>query len=202
MIKAVFFDLDGVLVDMCELHKNALNRALQEIEGFVISEADHYSIYNGLPTLQKLKKMVHNNIIQEDNVKKINQLKQLYTEHYINEYIKPDFNKTELLRKLKLEDKVIACVTNSTRSTAIMMLKHAKLWNDIDFLIANDDTTNPKPSPDPYILAWNKSKLEKKEIVVFEDNAYGIQSAESAGLNCVPVSDYSAVNYDFVRKYL
>jgi HAD superfamily hydrolase (TIGR01509 family) len=202
MIKAVFFDLDGVLVDMCELHKKALNRALDEIEGVTISESDHYSIYNGLPTIQKLKKMVHAGIINDDNIKKINQLKQVYTEHYINEYIKPDFHKTEMLRKLKLDDKLVACVTNSTRATALMMLKSSNLWNDIDFLIANDDTTSPKPNPDPYIMAWNKSKLNKNEIVVFEDNDYGIQSAESAGLNCVPVTDYSVVNYDFVRKYL
>ena len=55
-VKLVIFDMDGVLVDACDWHKGALNKALLELCNYQISEKDHYSIFNGLPTKTKLKK--------------------------------------------------------------------------------------------------------------------------------------------------
>ena len=55
-IKLVIFDLDGVLVDACEWHRAALNKALLEICDYEISQEDHYSVFNGIPTKVKHKK--------------------------------------------------------------------------------------------------------------------------------------------------
>ncbi len=50
-IKAIIFDLDGVLVDARELHYKALNEALNEIDHrFIISREDHLKTFDGLPT--------------------------------------------------------------------------------------------------------------------------------------------------------
>ena len=49
MIKAVIFDLDGVLIDATEWHYEALNDALK-LFGFEISREDHTGFYNVLPT--------------------------------------------------------------------------------------------------------------------------------------------------------
>ena len=54
MIKAIFFDLDGVLVDACDWHYHSLNDALEHFKGFKISYSDHLDKYNGLPTSVKL----------------------------------------------------------------------------------------------------------------------------------------------------
>ena len=55
MIKLIIFDLDGVLVDARELHYEALNRALGNIDDeFMISREEHLSTYDGLPTTKKL----------------------------------------------------------------------------------------------------------------------------------------------------
>ena len=50
MTKVVLFDLDGVLVDACDWHYAALNKALMEICGFGIGREEHDSTFNGLPT--------------------------------------------------------------------------------------------------------------------------------------------------------
>ena len=56
MVKLVVFDLDGVLVDARELHYEALNMALAEIdESYVINRAEHLSTYDGLSTTKKLQ---------------------------------------------------------------------------------------------------------------------------------------------------
>lgn len=54
-IKLIVFDLDGVLVDSRELHYEALNRALAEIDPkFIIQREEHLAKYDGLPTTAKL----------------------------------------------------------------------------------------------------------------------------------------------------
>ena len=55
MNKAVLFDLDGVLVDACDWHYEALNRALKQVSNYEISREDHTTTYNGLPTKRKLQ---------------------------------------------------------------------------------------------------------------------------------------------------
>ena len=53
MIKAVIFDLDGVLVDAREIHYEALNKALERFS-YTITREEHLSTYDGLPTKKKL----------------------------------------------------------------------------------------------------------------------------------------------------
>lgn len=56
MIKAVLFDMDGVLIDAREWHYDALNRALS-LFGYTITRQEHENYYDGLPTHVKLKKL-------------------------------------------------------------------------------------------------------------------------------------------------
>ena len=61
MIKLIVFDLDGVLVEAKKIHYDTLNQALREIdEKYVITEAEHLSIYDGLKTTQKLELLTKN----------------------------------------------------------------------------------------------------------------------------------------------
>ena len=49
--KLVIFDLDGVLVDACEWHRQSLNDSLKEVCGYEIPLEEHNKIYNGLPKI-------------------------------------------------------------------------------------------------------------------------------------------------------
>ena len=65
MNKLFIFDLDGVLVDACEWHKNALNEALHKVCSYKISKEEHISTFNGIPTREKLKILSLRGIIDE-----------------------------------------------------------------------------------------------------------------------------------------
>ena len=54
IIKAILFDMDGVLIDAREWHYDALNQALNHF-GFHISLESHLSTFDGLPTRKKLE---------------------------------------------------------------------------------------------------------------------------------------------------
>ena len=53
-IKAIIFDMDGVLIDAKDWHYEALNRALK-LFGYNISRYDHLVTFDGLPTRKKLE---------------------------------------------------------------------------------------------------------------------------------------------------
>jgi beta-phosphoglucomutase-like phosphatase (HAD superfamily) len=151
-LEAVLFDLDGVLVDACDWHYEALNEAL-EICGYdVITKEDHLKKFNGLPTRVKLNMFG----VNEKDTLTINKLKQKNTLKIIKNNSKIMFEKIELHQYLKSCGYKIGCVTNSIKETAIEMLKSTGQLNYIDILVTNEDVLNNKPSPECYNFAINK----------------------------------------------
>ncbi len=65
MIKAILYDLDGVLVDATEWHYESLNEALKETSGFEISRLEHIQTVNGLPTIKKLEILHEQNRVKK-----------------------------------------------------------------------------------------------------------------------------------------
>ena len=88
MIKAIIFDLDGVLVETKDIHFLALNLALKKILNInnAISYKDHRNKYDGLPTKEKLKILFGTNL-SKSNEKKINLEKQKITSNLIKKKI-------------------------------------------------------------------------------------------------------------------
>jgi len=77
MIKLIVFDLDGVLVDARELHYEALNKALADIDQkYVVNRAEHLSTYDGLSTSKKLAMLTESKGLPEELHDAIWKLKQ------------------------------------------------------------------------------------------------------------------------------
>ena len=198
-MKAVLFDLDGVLVDACEWHYESLNKALKEVAGKVIDRESHVEKFNGLPTKVKLKMLG----FDESETKKIEDLKQKYTIATIVEKAKIDPEKQELLQFLKSKGYKIACVTNSIRSTAELMLKSTGQIHYFDILITNEDVKNNKPHPDCYDLAIDKLGCDPEHTLCVEDSEKGIASATASRASHLwKVTGTSDVNLNNFLRFL
>jgi beta-phosphoglucomutase len=196
MIEAVLFDLDGVLVDACEWHYEALNASLIGFGYPVITREDHESIYNGLPTKIKLKMLN----IPDDVAVKINEKKQQHTLDIIQNNASISFDKVEIHQYLKSKNIKIACVTNSIRETAIAMLKSTGQYEYMDLLVSNEDVNRNKPHPDCYNFAIKKLNCNPMNVVCVEDSDKGIQSVVSslAG-HLLVVENCSKLTLDFIK---
>lgn len=201
MIKAILYDLDGVLVDACDWHYEALNKALNDVCGYEISRKDHLSIYNGLPTRVKLQKLMELDLFKEDQVDRIFELKQQYTIATIKKYAIKDEEKLQLHEYTRSLGIRSACVTNSIRTTATLMLERTGQIEYMEFLICNEDTT-PKPSPEPYLLAMNKMGVSKNDVLIFEDSEKGYESAKSSGAWVARVPNATHVNIKRIPEQL
>ena len=156
MIKAILYDLDGVLVDATEWHYESLNAALKEICGFVIKREEHISTFNGIPTMKKLEILNNQGRLDRKLFDKIWEKKQEKTFEVIEKSALTDPSKIRLHEQTKNFKKV--CVTNSIRKSALLMLEKTGQLQYMDFVISNEDVSSPKPSPEGYKIAIEREQ--------------------------------------------
>jgi HAD superfamily hydrolase (TIGR01509 family) len=201
LIKAICFDMDGVLVDAADWHYTALNLALKHV-GCHISYEEHLSVYNGLPTHKKLELLSAKQGLPTTLHAEIHQLKQKYTQAEIALKCRPDPEKIHLLSVLKIQGYQLAVCSNSIRSSMSLILTQSRLIDYFDFILSAEDVSAPKPSPDIYLKAIKHLNRQPHEIIAVEDTSLGATSARQAGLAVLQVSAFSEVNLQTMTQVL
>jgi beta-phosphoglucomutase len=200
-IKAVIFDLDGVLVDATEWHYESLNRALS-LFGYEISREMHIREYNGLPTKKKLEMLSLQKGFPKALAEFVSKIKQAYTQEEIFTKCRPSFAKQIMLSKLKAEGYKLAVCSNALRESVEIMLRKSGIIDYFDFFVGNDEGHKPKPDPSIYLAAINRIGLEPAEVVIVEDAPHGIDAAKASGANTCEVSGYNDVNYTKIISFI
>lgn len=198
MIRAVLFDMDGVLIDAKDWHYEALNRALAHF-GFSISRESHLSTFDGLPTRKKLEMLTKARGLPEQLHEFINTLKQAYTLEISQKRCKPSFNHQYALSKLKAEGYKIAVCSNSVRQSVETMMEFSALESYLDLLISNEDVSKGKPDPEMYIKAMSTLKVKPEECLILEDNDHGIQAAIASGGKLLKIGVPDDVTYQAIK---
>jgi len=201
MIKAIIFDMDGVLIEAKDWHYEALNKALK-VFGYEISRYDHLVTYDGLPTAKKLEMLTVEKGLPKGLHKFINQLKQVYTIELVNTKCAPLFVHEYALSKLKAQGYHLAVASNSIKNSVTLMMEKSNLGQYLEFQLSNEDVTKPKPDPEIYATAIKRFGLTPKECMVVEDNRNGIAAAKAAGANVMEVETVYDVNYENIIKHI
>jgi beta-phosphoglucomutase len=199
MIRAVVFDMDGVLIDAKDWHYEALNRALQHF-GFTITRYDHLVTFDGLPTRKKLKMLSLEHGLPEALHEFLNELKQIYTMEIVQARCKPMFLHEFALSRLKLAGYKLAVASNSVRNSVEVMMEKSALDSYLDVVLSNEDVKNGKPAPDIYLAAADRLGLSPAECLVVEDNPKGIEAAEKAGCPVLIVETVHEVTLDNIQR--
>jgi HAD superfamily hydrolase (TIGR01509 family) len=201
MIRAVVFDMDGVLIDARQWHYEALNDALKMF-GFEIPYDDHLKIFDGLPTKSKLQLLSNSSGLPLKLHSVISNIKQERTLRIAAFKCYPVAQHLILLAALKRANYKIGVATNSIRMTASEMLRAAGILDLLDTLVTNEDVQNPKPDPEIYLKACRNLGLMPNEVLVIEDNHHGIAAAKAAGCHVLEVRDPTEVHILNVNKML
>lgn len=200
-IKAIIFDLDGVLVDMPDGHYEALNKALS-LFGAKISRDEHTTYFNGLPTRKKIEALEQLGRLPGGLREIINSIKQKYTKEIIPKYCEPDYSKIIMLKRLKRRGFKLACCSNSVKETLHMMLRSAQLFEYFDLILGNDEVSNPKPDPEIYQTAFTRLGVQPSESIVVEDAPHGVAAARASGANVYEVRGVEDVHLSLFKKIL
>ncbi|MGU9857786.1 MULTISPECIES: HAD family hydrolase [unclassified Pseudomonas] len=195
MIKAVIFDMDGVLIEAKDWHYEALNKALN-LFGHTISRHEHLTTYDGLPTSRKLDILSVERDLPVELHQFINEMKQMYTMEIVYAQCKPTFVHQYALSSLKSQGYKLAVASNSIRNTVEVMMEKSRLDQYLDRKFSNEDVPNAKPAPDIYIKAIESFGLLPEECLIVEDNENGIRAARASGAHVLVVEDVADVNLD------
>jgi beta-phosphoglucomutase len=197
MIHSVIFDLDGVLFDGCNFHATTFLEAYNTVlANKKISREYHDEFLNGLSTRKKLSLLG----VNSDDLERIYALKQELTASRIEQFIKEDVKVQDICKRLHSLHYDIFCVSNSIRSTVETCLRGMGVIQYFKGIISNEDTVEPKPSPEPYLTLFRKYNLEPKECLIVEDSPHGIESATKSGGNVLAVKDCSDVTIERIMS--
>lgn len=198
-IKAVIFDMDGVLIEAKDWHYDSLNQALA-LFGYQIERHEHLTSYDGLPTKVKLRRLSLEKNLPVYLHDFISEMKQQYTMDIVYRRCRPRFTHEYALSRLKAEGYALAVASNSIRNTVDAMMEKASLQQYLDFSLSNQDVRAGKPAPEIYLTAIARLGLRPDECLIVEDNENGIKAALASGAHLLAVKEVDDVNYENIKN--
>lgn len=201
MIKAIIFDLDGVLIEAKQLHYDALNLALSEINNkFVIDWDEHLRIYDGLKTHQKLDMLVKSKGLPENEKNNVWNRKQQITLDLLKD-IKHNLNLISVFEVLSKSYKIVCC-SNSIRKSVLTMLSKLGIIEYFDLILSNEDVKNSKPHPEIYWKAISMLGMLPDEVIIVEDSPHGLLSAYKSTKNVMRVKNPNDVTLKNIHEFM
>ena len=193
MIKAIFWDNDGVLVDTEKLYYRANKETFKKI-GVDLTEEIYIEYFlrrsSGTWHLAEAK-----GFSQEDISKFRNERDELYSKLLMNRNNVID-GVEETLQKLFGKYKM-GIVTSSRKEHFEIIHKKSGLLRYFDFVLTGEDYENSKPAPDPYLKALELSGCNKDECIIVEDSERGLRAAMAAGIKCLVIPTSLTINSCF-----
>ncbi|MDP4116759.1 MAG: HAD family phosphatase [Bacteroidota bacterium] len=195
MIKAILFDLDGVIVDSLYFHYLAWENMFNKLGGSVSLNTvllhEGRNSFEILPILMEESKIF---IPEEDREKLINEKREYYRSIAKLTYYPEAF---ETIKELKNRGFKLALVTACARKNMELSVdkENQKLF---DVIISGQDVAKAKPNPDPYLTAQQKLGLEINECVVIENAPLGVQAAKAANMICIGIE--STLGREYLQK--
>lgn len=201
MIRAIVFDLDGVLVDAAPWHYESFVKALR-VFGYDLSPEEHDKRFNGLPTSEKLRLLSSQTAFPKKLHRLVNSLKQKFTDEIFNEKCRPSPHIRELLESLKARGYKLAVASNSRRATVDMVLEKMEITSLFDVILSHEQVLRPKPAPDIYLTAFAELAVESTHTLIVEDAPAGIQAARASGATVLQVSSPDQVTIKNLDTFL
>ena len=202
MKKLVLFDLDGVIVDTKQVHYEALNDAISQVNPkYIITEAEHIARYDGLKTLTKLNMLSEEKgLPYTDHQEIYNSKQELTIKHFSN--ILTSERMRGIFKTLRDDGYLVGCCTNCIRRTALVALSKVGVIEYLDVIITNDDVKNPKPHPEIYWKAMSMMGCLPEETLIIEDSPQGLLSATRSKADVIRVNNSAHVSLDKIYKRL
>lgn len=201
MSKLVIFDLDGVLIDSKDVHYEALNRALVKVNpDFAITRQEHVSVYDGLPTSDKLTLLTQRKGLSPESYGQIWKDKQDETLVIFGEQVNKDYELMSYFSQLKDMGYNIAVASNSIRNTVKLILLRLGVLEFVDIFVSNEDVTRNKPYPEMYWKCMIAFGAIPENTVIVEDSHIGRQGALDSKSHLIPVDNRKDLTQSKIDK--
>lgn len=213
MLKAVIFDMDGVIVDSEPMHFEVDKRVLKKC-GFIANNEILYP-YVGVtnPEMWKDLKEKYNFILSVEELLKFQS--ELKIEVLNETKMEAIDGIKELLNELKQNEIFTAVASSSPRFFIDAILEKIRITEYFTVVLSGEEVQRGKPYPDIFLKTAEMLRVNPQECVVIEDSINGVKAALSAGMKCIGfinlnsgsqdlssastiVDNIRKINYDFL----
>lgn len=186
-IKAVIFDMDGVLFDTERVYLESWIKVFKEY-GYTMTKEMYIPLMGtGRKNVKEVfKKTFGDNIpIEEMYVKK----DELLFKAIDNNEVPLKLGAIDILCYLKEEGYKIALATSAKRDRVTKQIQANNMNNMFNAIVCGDDVVNSKPDPEIFLKAAKKLDVNPENCVVIEDSLAGIKGANKGGMKGFHVED-------------
>ena len=186
MLKAMIFDMDGVLVDSMPYHADAWAAVFARV-GINIQREDIYKIEgsNHIGIIKLIFERAGRIPGPEDFCRLAEEKKKIFSKINRVTAFEGIYELIDILRY-----KYALAVVSGSDKAVVKELIGRFFPNTFSVLVTGNDVTEGKPSPEPYLKAVEMLKVQKNECMVIENAPMGVESAKKAGLYCIAIPTY------------
>jgi len=186
MLKAVIFDMDGVIIDSHPAHREAWRVFLRSL-GRTVSDAELDFVLDGRKRSEILRHFL--GALSEDEIREYGEQKdKFFRQQSLEISLIPGV--IELLTQLRKAGIATAVATSASENRTRRVLDQLQLARKFDAVVSGSDVARGKPDPAIYRVTCQKLGTSPRCAVAIEDAVSGIHAARAAGLVCIGLSGH------------
>lgn len=196
MLKAVIFDMDGVIVDSEPVHFAADCKLLKDRFDIDL-DYEYYREFIGSTVKKMWESFRKTYKLYGYTWEELSGMADMILENMISEKGYPEIKGvSDIVKDLKGKGYVIAVASSSSMKAIINNLKTIGILEYFDAIVSGMEMENPKPAPDIFLKAAERLNVNPRECIVIEDSRNGVSGAKAAGMACLGFINPNSGNQD------
>lgn len=197
-IKAVIFDLDGVLSDTQKFHAEVESALLKEF-GVHLSPESITSMYAGVSDEEMFAEIFEKHGVTAASIGDVVRRKWDLMVQVARGSIVPVPHAVNLVRSLKRKGMKLAIASASSRTFIEEVVRVLGIKDCFSAIVSASEVARGKPAPDIFLLAARRLGVRPEESIVIEDGVRGMQGALAAGMKCIGLVSDASASYPATR---
>ncbi len=199
VIKAVIFDMDGVIVDSEPAHYKVFMEHTKSKWGLTISD-EEYNTFIGTTNHYIYSTLQEKYGIKGDLTALIEEYEKKCLDFLLSSKNERPIQGVDILVKNLHKNKIkLALASSSPKKSINAILALFELGQFFDAKVSGQEVKHSKPAPDIFLRAAELLHVSPQECLVFEDSRNGVVAAKAAGMQCIAYYNPNSGNQDLSR---
>jgi len=195
MLKAVLFDMDGVIVDTEPLHRKAYHQMFDDVN--IDVSGDIYASFTGQSTINICKRLVDHFNLSETPEYLVSLKRKHYKYFFDNDELDLIDGVLDRIKDYYTNNVTLVVASSASMQGIIQIFERFDLNQYFSAKFSGADLKKSKPHPEIFIKAAESTGFKKSECIVIEDSTNGIKAAKAANIFCVGFKSEHSSGQDY-----